>query len=378
MKVFEIKYKSKNTKARIGVLHTAHGVMETPVFMPPASKGYLKSLDTLDINNTKTQIILINAYHLFLNPGVHFIQKYGGIHSFMNWNKPIISDSGGFQVWSLNNKNNKLARIKDDGVYFISPYDGFECFINAQTSIQIQHNLGSDIVMAFDECSKDKGSKKDIKKSLDLTNKWLKQSLETHIYLNKRKNNKVLFFGIVQGGRYKDLRLQSLEFVKSLDTDGIAFGGETIGYNMKDTKKLLNYLVSFTLEYKPRYAMGLGGKPQDIVDAIILGIDMFDCVSPARIARHGELFTGVLDFNTWKIKSKVKNNIVRIANSTYRNDKKPIDEHCKCFTCQNYSRAYLRYLFMQHEPLYMRLATIHNIYFINNIIQEIKNYIKNE
>jgi len=204
------------------------------------------------------------------------------------------------------------------------------------------------------------------------------QSLETHNNFNKRKDNKALFFGIVQGGQYKDLRLKSLEFVKSLNTDGIAFGGETIGYNMSSTKKILNYLIPFTPEYKPRYAMGLGGDPQDIVDAIIRGIDMFDCVGPARIARHGELFTGILNFNTWRIKSNVKNNIIRISNSKYKNDKKPIDEHCKCFICQNYSRAYLRYLFMQNEPLYMRLATIHNIYFINNIIQEIKIYIKNE
>lgn len=216
--------------------------------------------------------------------------------------------------------------------------------------------------MAFDDCSKNSGSKQDIQNALALTNQWLLKSLEVHQKLNK--NKKKLFFGIVQGGKYQDLREDSLKFVTSLDVDGIAFGGETIGYNMKQTNKLLDYLIPLTPENKPRYTMGLGGSVEDIKNAIIRGVDMFDCVSPARLARHGKLYG--------------RNYDIRISQSKYKYDKKSIDSHCQCFTCQNYSRAYLRYLFLQKEPLYLRLATIHNLYFVNSKIQQIKNEIKNE
>ncbi len=373
--MFRVIKESKKTKARIGKLTTEHGVVETPFFMSPATKGYLKSLDSLDMKTVGAQVALVNTYHLFLNPGDKFIKKLGGIHSFMNWNGPILSDSGGFQVWSLNERQGQLAKIKNDGVEFKSPYDGSKCFIDAKKSIEIQHNLGVDIVMAFDECSKDSGVKSAIEKSMKITHQWLVKSFAQHKKLNKGKK---LFFGIVQGGNFVDLRLESLKFVIDQNTDGIAFGGETIGYNMKESNKLLTKLIPHCPENKPRYTMGLGAKPQDIVDAMIRGVDMFDCVSPARVARHGELFTGKLDFKTFKIKSTENNNIIRIANSQYKNDKKPIDKHCQCLTCQQYSRAYLRYLFLQKEPLFMRLASIHNIYFMNEVVNKMKKYIKDE
>lgn len=375
MKTFKVIKKSKRTQARIGRLQTEHGLVETPFFMSPATKGYLKSLDSLDMKTIGTKVALVNTYHLFLNPGDKFIKKFGGIHKFMNWSGPILSDSGGFQVWSLNERQGQLTKIKNDGVEFKSPYDGSKCFIDAKKSIEIQHNLGVDIVMAFDECSKDNGEKMDIIKSMDLTHKWLVKSLEYHKKLNKGKK---LFFGIVQGGSFIDLRQESLKFVIDQNPDGIAFGGETIGYNMKESNRLLDKLIPNCPENKPRYTMGLGAKSQDIVEAMIHGVDMFDCVSPARVARHGELFVGNLNFTNFKIKSNEKNNIIRIANSKYKNDKKPIDKNCQCPVCQQYSRAYLRYLFLQKEPLFMRLASLHNIYFMNDIINQMKKYIKYE
>lgn len=357
------------------MLKTEHGNVETPFFMSPATKGFLKSLDSLDMKMVGSKVALVNTYHLLLNPGDEFIKEFGGIHKFMNWDGPILSDSGGFQVWSLNEREGKLTKVKNDGVEFKSPYDGSKCFIDAEKSIKIQHNLGVDIVMAFDECSKDSGDKKEVLRSMELTHKWLEDSFKVHKKLNKGGK---LFFGIVQGGDFLDLRLESLKFVINQNTDGIAFGGETIGYNMKESRKLLDKLIGYCPEDKPRYTMGLGAKPQDIIDAMVRGVDMFDCVSPARIARHGELFVGKIDFKNFKIKSSEKNNIIRIANSKFKNDKKPIDSSCNCPVCKQYSRAYLRYLFLQKEPLFMRLASIHNIYFMNEVVNKMKEFIKNE
>ena len=379
MNNFKILKKSKKTRGRVGQLRTEHGLIETPIFMPPATKGYLKGLDCLDIENAKSQIILVNAYHLYLKPGDSYIKKYMGIHKFMNWNKPILSDSGGFQVWSLNQrKGKKLVKISEEGVEFSSFIDGSKHFFTPEKSVKIQHNLGVDILMAFDQCASDELNVSDSEKILNKTNRWLLRNISEHEKLNKKNKTNKLLFGIAQGGRHILLREKAINFMKDLDIDGLALGGETIGYNMKETKFLLDKVYNILPNDKPIYTMGLGSNPQDMVDVIVSGVDMMDCVNPARLARHGELFVGDLDLKSFKIKSKEKDNILRISQSKFKNDKNPIDKNCNCFTCRNYSRAYLRYLYLMNETLYLRLATIHNIYFSNMIINKLKDFIKNE
>ncbi len=376
--MFKIVKKSKKSKARIGRLKTEHGFVETPVFMPPATKGYLKSLDIKDVSNAKTQMLLVNTYHLYLKPGDSYIKNFGGIHKFMGWDKPILSDSGGFQVWSLNKRDKKLVKINDQGVEFTSILDGSKHIFTPEKSVKIQHNLGVDILMAFDQCASDDLNLKEAECVLDKTNRWLLRNISEHKKLNTRFKSNKLLFGIAQGGKYINLRKKAIEFMQDLEIDGLALGGETIGYNMKETKKLLDNIYDIFPKEKPIYTMGLGSTPQDMIDAIIRGVDMMDCVNPARLARHGSLFVGNLDFRTFKIKSNEKDNILRIGQSKYKNDKKPIDKNCNCFTCQNYSRAYLRYLYLINEPLYLRLATIHNLHFTNMLINTLKDFIKNE
>ncbi len=379
MEKFKIKYQSKKTKARIGQLKTEHGSIETPVFMPPATRGFLKSVDSIDVvKNLKNQMLLVNTYHLYLRPGDQFVKKFGGIHKFMGFDKPILSDSGGFQVWSLNKKGEKLAKISEEGVSFKSNIDGSKHMFTPEKSIEIQHNLGVDILMAFDECTNDKNSKEQVVKVLERTNRWLARSVEQHQRLQKKNKSNKLLFGIAQGGVHLDLRKQALEFVNNTEVDGVALGGETIGYNMKKTKELLKNLEGCLDLKRPIYTMGLGGNIQDMIDAMVRGVDMFDCVNPARLARHGEMFIGKLDLKTFKVKSSEKGNVLKIGLSKYQNDKKPVESNCDCLVCQNYSRAYLRYLYMIKEPLYFRLATIHNIYYVNKIINQFKDFVKNE
>lgn len=379
MQNFKVKNKSKKTKARITEIKTEHGIIETPVFMPPATRGFLKSVDSADVKeNIKNQMLLVNTYHLYLRPGDKFVKKFGGIHKFMAFDRPILSDSGGFQVWSLNKKGEKLAKINEDGVTFRSSIDGSKHMFTPEKSIEIQHNLGVDILMAFDECTDDNFSKEKVDKVLDRSNRWLLGSCDFHQKLQKKNKTKKLLFGIAQGGIHLDLRKKALDFVNNTLVDGVALGGETIGYNMSKTKELLENLYDKFDLNRPIYTMGLGGNIQDMLDAIVRGVDMFDCVNPARLARHGELFVGKLDFKNFQIKSKEKGNVIKIGNSQYQDDKNPIEKNCDCLVCQNYSRAYLRYLYMIKEPLYFRLATIHNIYYVNKIINQLKDFIKNE
>jgi len=279
----------------------------------------------------------------------------------------------------LNKRNGKkLVKINEKGAEFTSVIDGTKHFFTPEKSVQIQHDLGVDIVMAFDQCAPDELNEKESKEILDKTNRWLLRNIKEHNKLNLKNKTKKLLFGIAQGGKYINLRKSAINFIDELDVDGVALGGETIGYNMEETKKLLDKLNDNFPKDKPIYTMGLGGNPQDMVDVIIRGIDMMDCVNPARLARHGELFIGKLDLKSFKIKSKEKDNVIKISQSKFKDDKKPIDEDCQCFTCRNYSRAYLRYLYLMNESLYLRLATIHNIHFANQIINKIKDFIKHE
>jgi len=401
---FKLQHKDKKTRARAGVIKTSHGEIKTPVFMPVGTQATVKTLDSADIENLGAEIILGNTYHLHLRPGEDLVQSAGGIHGFMNWDKPVLTDSGGFQVFSLGKQkeekkrggnNEQLAKITDKGVEFRSHIDGSKHFFSPEVSIKIQHKLGADIIMAFDECTPDKADKKYTREALDRTHRWAKQSLKEHKRLSllgmkrqseyvvisteveksfKSSNKKVpstiaqddsgkkFLFGIVQGAGHKELRVESAKFISSLDFDGFAIGGESVGYNMEATKNILDWVYPIIPENKPHYAMGLGLNPADLFEVVERGIDMFDCVAPTRLARHGVLY----------IKDKKKNHRLNITNAKFKNDFGPIDKNCTCSVCQNYSRAYVHHLFDVGEMTGMRLATIHNIHFFLNLMREMR------
>lgn len=376
--MFKILKQSKINRARLGEFPTNHGVVKTPVFMPPGTQATVKAVGPDDLEKIGVEILLINTFHLYLRPGEKTINQLGGIHKFMSWKKPILSDSGGFQAWSLAGKEKQsLSKISEDGVEFISPIDGSKHFFTPEKSIEIQHKLGADIIMAFDECAPDNNDKEYIKKAMERTHSWEERSLKKHKELIKNNKNSSLIFGIVQGGNFLDLRKRSLEFIKSLPFDGIAFGGETIGYNIPKTLEILDYLKNELPEEKPLYALGLGASLKDIIEAVKRGVDMFDCVNPTRIARHGEFYNGKITNigNEISFESEFTNGRLKISNSRFKDDKKPISENCDCYSCQNFSRAYLRHLYLAKEPLYLRLATIHNLRFIMRLIHTIRNNI---
>ncbi len=362
---------AKDKFARAGVLSTPHGDIETPVFMPVGTQASVKSLTPDDLKEVGAQIILANTYHLYLRPGEKLIKKLGGLHEFMNWDKPILTDSGGFQVMSLMNKKFNTAIvdstevsvvIDEDGVTFTSHLDGSKHKFTPERSIKIQHDLGADIIMAFDEVAADHVGREYSEIALERTHRWAERCLKEH----KKLGGKQLLFGIVQGSVYEDLRKKGGEFISSLDFDGIALGGESVGYNNKATKEIMGWVNEILPEDKPHYAMGVG-EVETIFYVVEGGVDMFDCVSPTRRARNGSLYISP------KNGGKIKNNFqFSISNSQFKLDKKPIDPGCVCYTCQNFSRAYLRHLFFAKELLYHRLATIHNIYFMTSLVKEIR------
>ena len=350
---FKLLKTATDSKARLGIITTDHGTIETPVFMPVGTQAAVKTLTPEELKENNTSIILSNAYHLFLRPGNKLIKNMGGLHKFMHWNGPILTDSGGFQVFSLK----KLAKIKEEGVYFNSHIDGSKCFLSPEISMEIQQDLGADIAMVFDEPVPYPSSYEYAKNSNEMNSRWAERCKESH-----REENQALF-GIIQGGMFKDLRKQSAEKILEIGFDGYAIGGLSVG----EPKDLMFELVDCTApllpEDKPRYIMGVG-TPTDIIKGILCGIDMFDCVIPTRNARNGTLFT-----------SEGK---VIIKNSKYTNDEYPLDPNCLCYTCRHYSRAYLRHLFTAQEILSLRLNTVHNIYFYNNLMKQIREEIKND
>ena len=367
---FQTIHTDKNSHARTGIIHTAHGDIETPCFMPVGTQASVKTLDQQDLKNLDAQIILGNTYHLHLRPGEDLIAKLGGLHKFMNWDKPILTDSGGFQVFSLglqkekNKKGQPLVKIDDEGVTFKSHIDGSTHRFTPESAIEIQHKLGADIIMAFDECTPDKAKKEYVREAMERTHDWAEKSLKAH-QKNKEKHKQYLF-GIIQGADNRELREKSAQFICNLDFDGIAVGGESIGYNMIATKKILDWIYHYLPENKPRYAMGLGLNPADLFEVVERGIDMFDCVAPTRLARHGIIF----------VKNKKNKHRLNITNAKYIFDKNPIDKACSCSTCQYYSLAYLNHLFRAREISAMRLATIHNIHFFLNLMKEMREAIE--
>ncbi|MBD3310902.1 MAG: tRNA guanosine(34) transglycosylase Tgt [Candidatus Magasanikbacteria bacterium] len=372
---FELQNKSSQCLARTGIIHTDHGIIDTPEFMPVGTQATVKSLDPTDLENIGAQIILANTYHLHLRPGEDLIAEFGGLHKFMNWDRPILTDSGGFQVLSLQQINtatqqhNKLVNIDEDGVTFKSHIDGSKHRFTPESAIEIQHKLGADIIMAFDECTPDNVDEKYAKAAMDRTHRWAKKCLREHKKNNKYHGYKQFLFGIIQGAQFKNLREEAARIISEMNFDGIAIGGESIGYNMEATKKILDWLNPIIPENKPHYTMGLGHSPLDIFEAVERGVDMFDCVSPTRIARNGSLFVHKEIDNKYKI---------NINNAKFKKDKKPIDPKCNCYTCKNFSRSYIHHLFNTKEILGARLATIHNLYFLLNLTSQIREAIKED
>lgn len=355
-----------------GLMNTPHGQVKTPIFMPVGTAATVKSLDSKDIKDAKAEIILANTYHLLLRPGERLINQMGGVHRFMNSDLPMLTDSGGFQMFSLGkgNKKESLVKISNDNVHFKSHLDGSLQTMSPESSIETQAYIGADVIMAFDECTPDKADYKYAKEALERTHIWAKRSKqrwEENDRLSKQGSYQALF-GIVQGGTHKDLRRQSAEVICELDFDGIAIGGETIGYNMEGTLEIMEWIKDILPKNKPIYAMGLGRDPQNIVDATLAGFDMFDCVAPTRLARNGALYVGEL--RDKKFESEFERGRLNIGNLQYKEDSRTIMENCDCYTCkEGYTRSYLRHLYLSKELSYYRLASIHNTRFMVRLSQ---------
>ena len=342
---YELVHTCKQTGARAGILTTPHGKIMTPIFMPVGTNSAVKTLTSDQVRSTGAQIILANSYHLYLRAGTALIKQFGGIHKWMNWDKPILTDSGGFQVFSLSN----LRKITEDGVEFRDPKDGKKHFISPEVSMEIQQDIGADIIMAFDECAPYPCDYDTAKKAMERTHRWLERCFKA------KTNPKQALFPIVQGAFYDDLRKESAEVISSFEADGYAIGGLSVG----ESKETMNHFVEFTApllpQNKPRYLMGVG-TPEDLLDGIKRGIDMFDCVLPTRNARHGSFFT-----------PEGKKNI---KNKEFYDDAKPLVDNCDCYTCKNHSRAYIRHLWRCGESTASTLLSIHNIQYLIEFSQQ--------
>lgn len=335
------------TPNRQGVIHTSHGDIYTPTFMPVGTNATVKAISANDLKEAKAQIMLSNNYHLYLRPGSDVIEKLGGIHTFMNWDRPVLTDSGGFQVLSLGEKAN-LIKITDDGIKFRSHLDGSSHYWTPEDAIVSQIKIGADIIMPLDHCTPDTATHAEAKRAMVRTHEWLIRCKAEWL----KHGAKQMLFGIIQGGPYKDLRRESAEFIASLDLPGTSIGGESIGYNMDRTEEIMDWLSDLLPVNKPRYTMGLGLRPSDITRAIAVGADMFDCVSPTRLARNGTLYV---------TKDISPNEYLNIRKAQYTLDQGPIDPSCDCFTCATYTRAYLHHLCKAGELLFYRLSSIHNL-----------------
>lgn len=352
----------KENKARRGKVETVHGTFQTPCFMNVGTAAAIKGgVSSLDLKELKTQVELCNTYHLHLRPGDKIIREMGGLHKFMNWDRPILTDSGGFQVFSLA----KLRKIKEEGVYFASHIDGRRIFMGPEESMQIQSNLGSTIAMAFDECVENPATHEYAENSIKRTTRWLvrcKEEIERLNSLHDTINKKQMLFGINQGCTFDDLRVKHMEDIAKLDLDGYAIGGLAVGEPTEEMYRIIDVVEPFMPVNKPRYLMGVG-TPSNIIEAVARGVDMFDCVMPSRNARHATVFT-------WK-------GIMHVTNKCYETDERPIDEECDCPACKNFSRAYIRHLFKAQEMLAGRLAVMHNLYFYNTLTEKIRDALDN-
>jgi queuine tRNA-ribosyltransferase/7-cyano-7-deazaguanine tRNA-ribosyltransferase len=384
MKVFDFKVKDRFEGMRTGVVKTRHGKFKTPVFVPVATSATVRGLDNRDIDELGAEVILANTYHLHLKPGDELIKKMGGLHDFMGIDKPIITDSGGFQAFSLgfgmehgvgkiaNNifleglrdvdyRGEKWAFVNDSGVRFKNPYTGEAVELTPKKSMEIQSNLGADIIFAFDECTSPLSDKEYTAKAMERTHRWAEECLE---YYDRRQ----ALFGIVQGGEYRELRERSARFMAEKDFAGFGIGG-SLGKSKRDMLNILEWVVPLLPEEKPRHLLGIGAV-EDLFNCVERGIDMFDCVAPTRWARRGHLYVSPPE---GKPQNKFR---IHIQNSRFRRDERPIDENCECFVCKTYSRAYLRHLFVANELSYFRLASYHNLHFILRLMDRIRESIR--
>jgi queuine tRNA-ribosyltransferase len=338
--------------ARRGTVSLAHGDVQTPAFMPVGTYGTVKAMSPLELTEIDAHIVLGNTFHLWLRPGLEVVAAHGGLHKFMGWDKPILTDSGGFQVWSLG----AMRKISEEGVKFKSPINGDTCFLTPEESMRIQKVLNSDIVMIFDECTPYPATHKEANDSMQLSLRWAKRSKDAH------QGNSNALFGIIQGGMFEDLRDVSLNGLVEINFDGFAIGGLSVGEPKEDMLRILTHTAPKMPQNKPRYLMGVG-TPEDLVAAVSQGVDMFDCVMPTRNARNGWLFTQYGD--------------IKIKNAFYKQDTKPLDDDCACYTCRNFTRAYLHHLHKVGEILGARLNTIHNLHYYQALMQGMRGAIEN-
>lgn len=340
----------KHCKARTGFFETDHGRVETPIFMPVGTQGTVKAVNQYYLDKEiKAQIVLSNTYHLYLRPGTEILESAGGLHKFMNWQKPILTDSGGYQVFSLA----ELRKLKENGVEFRSHLDGSKHFFTPEKVIQIQRSIGSDIMMVLDECAPYPCDYDYAKKSVDLTSRWAELNKKAFINSQPKYGHNQFLFGIIQGSVFKDLRKKSAEELQEIDFDSYAIGGLAVGEPTEQMYELVDYTTDLMPVERPRYLMGVG-RPENILEAISLGVDMFDCVMPTRNARNANIFT-------W-------NGTLSMRNAKYKDDFSPLDDKCNCYTCRNFSRAYLRHLFIAEEILALELASIHNLFFYLELV----------
>lgn len=352
---YELLHECKQTGARRGVIHTPHGDIQTPVFMPVGTQATVKSMTPDELKDMiDAKIILSNTYHLYLRPGSKLVKEAGGLHKFMNWDRAILTDSGGFQVFSLGD----LRTISEEGVEFKSHLDGSKHFFSPESVMETENDLGADIIMAFDECVEYPATYEYTKQSMERTTRWAKRCKEAH-----KNTEKQGLFGIIQGGFYKDLRDKSLEDLVAMDFPGYAIGGISVGEPKEEFLDILRYTTPKMPKNKPRYLMGVG-TPDYLIEAALAGIDMCDCVLPTRIARNGTAMT-------W-------NGKVVVRNATYERDFTPLDSECDCYTCRNYTKAYLRHLVKTKEILGVRLLSIHNLYFLSKLMERVRKEIEND
>ena len=351
---YELIKEEKHTGARLGILHTPHGSFPTPMYMPVGTLATIKGLSPEELKEMGADIVLANTYHLWLRPGEDLVAEAGGLHKFMNWDKGILTDSGGFQVFSLSD----MRKITEEGVHFRNHINGEKLFLSPEKAIHIENQLGADIIMSFDECPPFDQSYDYVKRSIERTTRWAERGLRAH----QRPQDQALF-GILQGAGYKDLRLAHAQDMIAMDFPGYSIGGLSVGESKEEMNEVLDYLTPVMPKHKPRYLMGVGS-PDSLIDGVIRGVDMFDCVLATRIARNGTCMTS-------------QGRLV-VKNAQYARDFRPIDEKCDCYTCKHYSRAYIRHLIKCDEIFGLRLASIHNVHFLLNLMKQVRYHIEND
>lgn len=365
-------------QARVTRISTPHGDFITPVFMPVGTRAGVNNMTPKELIAAGSQIILGgNTFHMLCAPGMPIIEEAGGMHPFMGWHGPMLTDSGGFQIFSLS-KNKEICRIDEEGAHFKLPETERLIHMTPEMSLETQKIIGADIIMAFDQCTADSCTKDEVRQVMTRTHRWLKQSIAYHDkYPHSRFGAAQALFGIVQGGIYKDLRQESAEFVSAMNTDGIAIGGETIGFDMPTTVEIIRWVREYLPFNKPRYTMGVGMSPQDLLEVVAEGIDMFDCVAPTRNARHGALYCGELvkEGNWLRFASNYENERIQIKKACFANDFEPVMASCSCYTCKHHSRAFLHHQHKQKTNLFTALASIHNIHVMHDVCAKMRNLI---